>query len=279
MKLRCETEPLTSSEFGLRVNGLDLRVADQDDAQALIDLAATHQVLVVSGQQLTPQEQIDFCGKAGTIYPHPLKKNTCQWPEMTYVTNVAENGKARGYPGPGFHIWHSDMCYESTPPRFTTFYAERVPEEGGDTLFCDTLAAYDGLPAEIKEALEGKQAVFGFSQKLMERCQARGHMLQIDPEDQRPDTLHPVFRPHPPTGRKAVYANWTHTDAIDGMSQEQSDQYLNTIFAHCEDPAYIYAHSYREGDLVIWDNRATLHTGDGAVPEGQARIMRRVVIN
>lgn len=272
-----KAEPLTS-EFGLRINDLDLRMLSHDKVMEIIDLVWEHQVLVVSGQKMTPTEQIEFCRKAGPIFPHPLKNNTCQWPEMTYVTNVEENGEARGYPGPGFHIWHSDMCYEPNPPRLTTFYAEKVPEEGGNTLFCNTLAAYEDLPKGLKDALEDKQAVFGFSKKLMQRCQARGFMLEIDPEDQRPDTLHPVFRPHPHTGRKSIYINWTHTDAIVGMSPEDSDYYLDAIFSHCKNPSYIYAHSYQEGDFVIWDNNSTLHTGDGAVPEGQARIMRRVVI-
>ncbi|GKW41836.1 MULTISPECIES: TauD/TfdA dioxygenase family protein [Pectobacterium] len=264
--------------FGLKVTGINVKSIDQSDAESLIRLVINHQVVVISGQQLTPEEQIIFCRKLGDIFPHPLKKNTCPWPEMTYVTNVQKNGEAQGYPGPGFPIWHSDMCYEKEPPRFTTFYAEKVPEQGGKTLFCNTLAACDDLPLALKEKLEDKQAIFGFSQKRMQRCQERGFMLTIEPEDQRPDTLHSVLRPHPETGRKSIYVNWTHTDAISGMTEEESQSCLSTVYAHCEKPDYIYAHQYKEGDLVIWDNGSTLHTGDGAVPAGQARIMRRVVI-
>lgn len=265
-------------DFGLKVSGIDLKACNREQAEELIDLVSQNQLLVIKDQQLTPQEQIEFCRKLGTIFPHPLRQNTCRWTEMTYVTNVQDNGEARGYPGPGFPIWHSDMCYEPRPPRLTTFYAEKVPQEGGKTLFCDTWAAYDDLPGELKAMLEGKQARFGFSQNLMKRCQDRGFMLQIAAEDQRPDALHPVFRPHPQTGRKSVFVNWTHTDAIVDLPQKESDYYLDTLFKHCENEAYLYAHQYQEGDLVIWDNGSTLHTGDGAVPEGQARIMRRVVI-
>ncbi|WP_168403297.1 TauD/TfdA dioxygenase family protein [Erwinia amylovora] len=275
--MKWQTEKLTPS-FGLRVKGVDVKVINHSEVETLLELTKEYQVLVVAAQHLTPEEQIEFCRKTGTIFPHPLKKNTCPWPEMTYVTNVQENGEARGYPGPGFPIWHSDMCYEEHPPRLTTFYAEKVPSEGGKTLFCNTLAACADLPPQLSKALEDKQAIFGFSQKLVQRCQERGYMLHIEPEDQRPDTFHPVLRPHPQTGRKAIYVNWTHTDAIVGMSEQESDHYLNVLYRHCINPIYLYAHQYQEGDLVIWDNGSTLHTGDGAVPEGQARIMRRVVV-
>lgn len=267
-----------SPGFGIEVSGININDLTQAGIDSLTQLVVKHQVLVISGQNLTPEDQIAFCRKLGTIFPHPLKKNTCPWQEMTYVTNVQENGEARGYPGPGFPIWHSDMCYEKEPPGFTTFYAEKVPEQGGKTLFCNTLKAYNDLPSRLKEKLNNKQAIFGFSQKLMQRCQERGFNLTIEPEDQRPDTLHDVFRAHPQTGLKSIYVNWTHTDSVLGMSEDDSQACLNEIFAHCEKSEYIYAHEYKKGDFVIWDNGSTLHTGDGAVPQGQARIMRRVVV-
>ncbi|WP_267905376.1 TauD/TfdA dioxygenase family protein [Rickettsia tamurae] len=212
------------------------------------------------------------------LWPHPLKTNTCPHKEMTYVSNVSENGVTVGYPGPSFEIWHSDMCYEPQLPKFSFLYAEQVPDEGGNTLFTNSTLAYEDLEDEIKQKLYNKYAVFGFSKKLMERCKKRGYLLVIDKEDQRADCAHPVFRTHPLTKKKSIFVNWTHTDYIQGMLKEESDAILERLYNHSTQQKYVYTHKYDINDLIVWDNSATLHTGDGTIEITKPRIMRRVIV-
>ncbi|MCB1135944.1 MAG: TauD/TfdA family dioxygenase, partial [Chlamydiia bacterium] len=244
----------------------------------LEQLILKHQVVVFRDQDLDPLQQIAVCKQFGEIEPHPLKTNTCPYSEMTIVSNVSEDGESVGYPGPEFELWHSDMCYSPAPPKFSFLYAERVPPVGGNTLFANCYAAYDTLDPQIKEFLEGKLALFGFSEKLMERCRALGYPLEIAEEDQQSDVSHPVFRKHPITQRKAVFVNWTHTDSILGVDEKQSAELLDLIHRHTTRSDRVYSHRYRPRDLIVWDNSSTLHTGDGTVAIDRPRVMRRVVV-
>lgn len=252
---------------------------DQAVRDELESLIFDYRVVILRNFKLKPEEQIEFCRLFGRIEPHPLKLNTCPYAEMTYVSNVIEGGISRGYPGPSFPIWHSDMCYEKVPPKFSFFYAERVPNKGGRTLFSDTTRAYDDLPQDIKQLIVDKYATFGFSQKLMDRCHKKGYELIINEEDQRPDCLHPIVRVHPITKKKSIFVNWTHTDSVQGLSQSESDKLLNFLYDFSVQDHYIYKHQYQKDDLIVWDNSSTLHTGDGSIALDQPRVMRRVIVN
>lgn len=268
-----------SDVLGLEIIGVQLNPnMSKEDIEHLQDLIFRHQVVVFRDQKMTPAEQIAICRQFGEIEPHPLKTNTCQYNEMTIVSNVSEDGKVLGYPGPQFHLWHSDMCYELNPPKFSFLYAEKVPNQGGNTLFSNGYLAYEKLDQATKEKLSGKEAVFGFSENLIKRCRERNYSLEIAKEDQRPDVLHPVFRKHPVTGKRSIFVNWTHTDCIVGFDEKESNQLLHDLFEHCAKPDLVYSHKYLPNDLIVWDNASTLHTGDGTTQVERPRIMRRVVI-
>lgn len=272
-----------SSHFGLEIHNFDIKcLLDDNNASKTNELRTmvfNHQLLVLRDQDINPLEQIEICKKFGNVHLHPLKKNTCKYPEMSVISNISEDGKMLGYPGPSFPIWHSDMCYEIEPPKLTFFYAEQVPQTGGNTLFANSQAAYKDLSNSIKTELQNRQAVFGFSEKLMKRCQQRGYQLVIDDKDKQQDVVHPIFRSNPITNKLSIFVNWTHTDSIVDMSEAESNQYLNYLYAHSTLPIYTYSHAYRKGDLIIWDNGSTLHTGDGTTNPYQPRIMRRVIVN
>lgn len=273
-----KTNPLSDS-FGLEV--LDAKLSANmhvNTIQHIEKLILDYKVVVFRKQNLTPIEQINFCKNFGEIEPHPLKTNTCPYDEMTYVSNVSKDGVCKGYPGPQFYIWHSDMCYKKIPPKFSFLYAEQVPDIGGNTLFANTTKAYEELSKAIKEDLAEKKAIFGFSKKLMQRCKQKGYNLIIDVDDQRPDCVHPVFRVHPITKKKSIFVNWTHTDSILNMTSDKSKYYLDLLFQHSTKSNYVYSHKYSKNDLIVWDNSATLHTGDGTIEIDKPRIMRRVVV-
>ncbi|MFK8040587.1 MAG: TauD/TfdA dioxygenase family protein [Rickettsiaceae bacterium] len=209
------------NRFGMEV-GLELHSQMESNLIAYLEeLILENKVVIFKNQNLSPIEQIQFCKQFGEIEPRPLKNNTCPYLEMTYVSNVIENGVSKGYPGPQFYIWHSDMCYEKIPPKFSFLYAEQVPDIGGNTLFANTTKAYEDLNLEIKQKLESQKAIFGFSARLMQRYKKKGYDLIISKEDQRLDCIHPLFRKHPITDKKSIFVNWTHTDSIIDMDPDE----------------------------------------------------------
>tara|TARA_R110000868_G_scaffold361111_1_gene623117 strand:- start:297 stop:1133 length:837 start_codon:yes stop_codon:yes gene_type:complete len=276
--MQYQTNKLSKS-FGVEVIGVKLHSnMEQKVINEIEELILKNKVVVFRGQDFTPEEQIAFCKQFGETALHPLKQNTCPYNDMTYISNISEKGVNLGYPGPSFPIWHSDLCYEPNPPKFSFLYAEKVPDKGGNTIFANSTLAYEELDADLKEKLKDKLAVFGFSEKLMQRCKDKNYDLVIAKEDQRPDFLHPVFRTHPSTKKKSIFVNWTHTDSIKGFSDKESSKYLDELFKHSTKDRYTYSHNYDKNDLIIWDNSATLHTGDGSIEIDKPRVMRRVVI-
>lgn len=269
-----------SDALGIEVLGANLHPnMTQEEVNKFQELILKHQVVVFRNQNLAPMEQIQTCRLFGLIEPHPLKENTCPYPEMTIVSNVSEDGKPLGYPGPMFHLWHSDMCYEQHPPKFSFLYAEKVPGKGGNTLFANTRQAYEDLEYSFQQYLLSLNAVFGFSEKLMARCQERGYSLVIAPCDQRRDVIHPVIRFHPITQKPAIFVNWTHTDRIIGLTDDDSQHLLKKLYDHYTQSHYVYSHHYQANDLIVWDNSSTMHTGDGTIAIDKPRVMRRVVVN
>ena len=268
-----------SPVLGAEITGLDLRKPlSQNGIDEVMDLFHRHQVLVFRDQSLTPEEQIAACGQFGEIEIHPLEVVPWVHRELTYVANIYPGREdIFEHCGPPFELWHSDTCYLPYPAKMSLLYAEKVPSSAGDTLFADMYKAYDDLPAEIKQKIEGKEAVFGSGYKLMERCKKRGYDLQISENDMQPDVSHPIVRSHPVTKRKSIFVNWAHTDHIVDMPTRESDELLNYIYDHCRKPEYVYVHEYRQGDLIVWDNASTIHSNtDKKLSE--VRIMRRVMI-
>lgn len=267
-----------SATMGLEIIGVDLK---QDLSPELIqkfkNFLYEYQVIVFRDQEFTQAEQIHACGKFGDIEPHPLSQNSTQHRELTVVSNVSEDGKALGYAGPQFELWHSDVCYYPKPTEMSMLYAELVPSQHGETFFADQYRAYNDLPNTIKQQILGKHALFGFGEKLMQRCQKRGFNLQIAEEDWVTPVAHPVVRTHPYTKKNSLYVNWTHTDSIVELSAEDSEKTLDFLYNHQVQEQYRYVHSYKPGDLVIWDNCSTLHTGSPFLTD-EPRIMRRVMI-
>lgn len=268
-----------SAALGAEIIGLDLRDdLNPNMVQTIYDALHQHQVLVFRAQTFTLEEQIQACGQFGEIELHPALDVPWKHREITYVANTDPTyTQVFEHCGPTFELWHSDTCYLPQPARMSLLYAERVPNEGGETLFANTVKAYDDLSDELKARLADKKAVFGSGYQLMERCQKRGYNLCIPPEEIHPDVVHPVIRSHPDSGRKSIYVNWAHTDRILDMSDEESSALLNELYEHCQSEQYQYAHHPRQGDLIVWDNAATLHANT-AKKLTEVRVMRRVMI-
>ncbi len=139
-------------------------------------------------------------------------------------------------------------------------YGIEIPEEGGNTGFANMYTAYETLPKELKNAVEGKRGVFLAGRNNAKQSFRR--TLSQAQKDRTPAVSHPVVRTHPETGRKSIFANEQHTIAIEGLSEAESDAVLAELFAHCTRPEFIYRHKWQSSDLTFWDNRCVLHIAD-----------------
>jgi taurine dioxygenase len=204
-------------------------------------------------------------------------------PEIYVLSNIIENGKPVGIKDAG-NYWHTDLSYTRAPSRGSIMYAIEVPEKDGaplgDTQFASTAAAYDALSPELKEKLQGLKAIHRFWDRYLRERKAAGSDVMISDERRAgtPDVVHPVVRTHPFTGRKCLYVNEGFTVGIVGMPEDESRALLKELFAHCTKPEFTYRHQWRVGDIVMWDNCATLHraTVDYALP--QRRLMQRTTL-
>jgi taurine dioxygenase len=170
--------------------------------------------------------------------------------------------------------FHSDQCYNEKPANGTFLYAIEIPSEGGDTLFLNMYKAYETLPSALKERVDGKKALNAYLYDSTTRETAEQKLdLSLHPH-----YTQPIVRTHPDTKRKALYVNRLMTWSVEDVDAGEGKALLNQIFAHIEQDQFIYAHKWRVGDLVLWDNRCTLHARTD-FSDKERRLLRRVVIS
>jgi taurine dioxygenase len=264
-------QPL-SAALGAEIIGIDLRQEIGDDVLAQIR-DAWHQNLVIllRDQKLSEEEQVRFAAKFGAPAQIHTKQFVRNHPAVMLVSNVREDGKPIGALPDGEMHFHTDQCHQERPAKASMLYALEVPSMGGNTLFANGYRAYETLPPEIKRRIEGRKAVNAYDYDAA--ATKRGTRLAPSV----PSYAHPVVRTHPATGRKALYVNRLMTVRIEGLPVQESDELLAILFDHQERREFIYEHVWRPGDLLIWDNRCTLHARTDFSPN-ERRLMRRVTI-
>jgi taurine dioxygenase len=261
-----------SAALGAEIIGIDLRQEIGDDVFAQIR-DAWHQNLVIllRDQKLSEEEQVRFAAKFGAPAQIHTKQFVRNHPAVMLVSNVREDGKSIGALPDGEMHFHTDQCHQERPAKASMLYALEVPSMGGNTLFANGYRAYETLPPEIKRRIEGRKAVNAYDYDAA--ATKRGTRLAPSV----PSYAHPVVRTHPATGRKALYVNRLMTVRIEGLPVQESDELLAILFDHQERREFIYEHVWRPGDLLIWDNRCTLHARTDFSPN-ERRLMRRVTI-
>ena len=261
-----------SAALGVEIIGIDLRQEIGDDVFAQIR-DAWHQNLVIllRDQKLSEEEQVRFAAKFGAPAQIHTKQFVRNHPAVMLVSNVREDGKPIGALPDGEMHFHTDQCHQERPAKASMLYALEVPSMGGNTLFANGYRAYETLPPEIKRRIEGRKAVNAYDYDAA--ATKRGTRLAPSV----PSYAHPVVRTHPATGRKALYVNRLMTVRIEGLPVQESDELLAILFDHQERREFIYEHVWRPGDLLIWDNRCTLHARTDFSPN-ERRLMRRVTI-
>jgi len=250
------------------------------DASTPIDaaLSATLQdiwhrslVLLLRDQRLSMEDQVRFAecfGPPATIH---TPEHRAGHPAVMLISNVRENGRLIGALPDGEMHFHTDQCHQERPAKASMLYAIEIPRLGGNTLFANAYMAYESLPADVKRRIEGKRAInaYDYDSAAMKRGTRLGEGV--------PHYAHPMVRTHPATRRKALYVNRLMTIAIEGMAQAESDELLSFLFDHQEQRQFVYEHVWRVGDLLMWDNRCTLHARTD-FSAAERRLMRRVTI-
>ena len=261
-----------SDALGAAITGVDLsQDVDAETVAAIKHAWLDNIIIVFPRQNITDDEQEKFCRNFGDL---ELVRTTTsidkEHPSIMMITNVKDSGKPTALED-GEMMFHYDQCYYEQPSMGSTLYAIEIPDEGGNTLFASCIKAYDALSDDWKQRIEGLRALNYYDY-------ARNPTMR--PDDVNPDVpqwTHPVVRIHPETGKKAIYVNRLMSILIEGLPAEESDEILHYLFDHIERSEFVYEHVWTVGDMMMWDNRCSVHARTYFSP-AKRRMMRRVTV-
>ncbi|TYC64754.1 TauD/TfdA family dioxygenase [Stappia sp. BW2] len=273
-----------SDVMGGEVEGFDLStlssVCERTD---FLSEVCRNGLLVFHDQNLSAQQFGELSRFCGELEFHVLDQYRLEEvPEIYVISNIVENGKSVGNPKDGFG-WHTDQSYLHRPTAYTLLHGVETPAEGADTLFASTEEAYGQLDPELKARIDGMKAVHSY---VYMRTGNADYMrdngvkseLTAAQREQVPDVVHPLVRTHPLTGRKSLYLGGDCIVRIEGMEYEESRALLDTLFAAVLAPANQIALKWRPGDVVIWDNRTTMHSATDYDRERYRRLIWRTSV-
>jgi taurine dioxygenase len=262
--------------MAIAVSGLDIgRPLDGETQAGLRRLLNENLVLCIRGQALSPVAFRDAMARFGTPVKRLQLERTPECEEVNIVSSEDRDVLGDGRKLVNGASWHTDDSFMREPCSLTMLYGVTIPSRGGDTQFVNMYAAYEALPEATKRRIDGLQVVHRYqSSRQTNRVSQR-------PESEMkamPEATHPLVKVHPETGRKALYLNANRMEQVVGMERAESDRLLDELIAHAIRPEFQYRHAWQKGDVVIWDNRCTLHKANADYPEGERRLMHRVVV-
>jgi taurine dioxygenase len=258
--------------FGVEIFDVDVASADRETLSEVATLLFRHGAIVLRGQSLDQAAQVAFTKTFGAPAPNDYPE-WCdpEYPEIYVISNKVVNGRRIGDPAAGLN-WHTDMNFHRNPALCTMLYALEVPNEGSDTLVADVCAAWNALPAERQSQLDGLMVQHSFS-KLMEK---RGRQPTKEQLEALPDVIHPLVRRHAHDGRKSLWVSASIViRGILGMPEPEAMELIDELIAFAMQDRFVYRHKWRPGDILVWDNRCTLHRGTPFDMENEVRYVRR----
>jgi taurine dioxygenase len=276
--LRIEVRP-TGAALGAEIRGVDLtRIGEQDFAD-IHRAWLEHQVLLFRDQTLDDEQLIAFSRRFGELDWAPVQETGRRFveghPEIYVVSNVIENGEPIGSLGAGEAVWHTDMSYLPDPPKASMLYALEVPPQGGNTGFVSMYAAYEALPAALQRRIQG------MSLKHDGTYNSGGYVRQgvaaVDDPLTSPGAVHPIACRHPETSRTALYLGRRRNAYVTGLTIAESEALLDELWSYAERVEFTWYNQWRVGDLVLWDNRCTMHRRDPFDADAR-RIMHRTQV-
>lgn len=265
------TRPLAPS-IGVEITGVDLSQPMSDATFAkVLDAWYKNLIILFRDQRLTEDDQVRFGERFGPPAVSHTRRFTTKNPAVMLISNIRENGELIGALPDGEMNFHTDQCHQERPAMASMLYSLEVPSQGGNTLFANAYLAYETLPEAMKRKVEGRRALNAYDYDNASTI--RGTKLR----DGIPSYWHPIVRTHPATGRKALYVNRLMTVAIEGMTDNEGNDLLNALFDHQEKREFVYEHVWRPHDVLLWDNRCTLHARTD-FSAAERRLMRRLTI-
>lgn len=265
--------------LGVVVDGVDLSDLDDRGFSAIYEAWLQHQVLLFRDQRLDDARLIAFSRRFGELDWAPVQENGRRFvpglPEIYVVSNIVENGVAIGSLGAGEAVWHTDMSYVDDPPVASLLYALEVPQHGGDTSFCSMYAVWEALPASLREEVRTRRCKHDGT--FNSGGYVRAGVTATDDPRKSPGAVHPLVCTHPETGREVLYLGRRRNAYLLGLALDQSEALLNRIWSYVSDSPRCWTHKWRVGDLVLWDNRCTMHRRD-AFDARERRVMHRTQV-
>jgi len=261
------------ARLGAEIHGLDLKQAlSPETFKAFEATLIEHKVLVLRDQHLNTQQHVAISRLFGELEVHPMRPQG-QFPEILVLDNHKDN------PVLSTDVWHSDTTFRKNPTRYTILRCEIMPKVGGDTLWSDMEAAYEGLSPVFRKLIDGLLAVHDFKnfRTLYTRSDEDQAKLRRM-EELFPNPTHPVVRTHPANGRKSIYVNPQFTLHIEGMAPMESRAILDVLFAQAHVPEYQFRVRWTPGTIVFWDNRSTQHYAANDYYPQRRRMERTAVV-
>ena len=246
--------------LGARIEGLDLALPISEALSSeLRELIHKHQVVLFPQQSFTAAEQLNLAKTLGPVRSRKLPdsyfspKSSDDTPGIAYVSNIRDsNGIPTGIIPDGEMWFHHDTCYTEEPDKFTMLYAIEVPKHGGNTRWANMYAAWNTLPSHLKKEIEDKRGLNVYDYATIERPDLKS-LEKIE------HAWQPAVITHPHTNHRALFVNRLMTCQIEGLDETESFSLLEPIFDHIEQDQFIYEHTWRPGDFIIWDNLSTVH--------------------
>lgn len=267
-----------SQLMAAEVTGVDMSAPVENDLAAALNKAfLDHLVLCIRDQRLSPAGYVNAAGIFGRPQEQLVKHFLYPSEPLISLVSSLDNRDQAGDGKPivrGPH-WHTDDSFFEAPAKATVLYALEIPESRGDTWFANMYAAFEALDEETKARIAELRAVHKY---VSRRAGAKVAKLSEDDQKKTPDVSHPLVRTHPETGGRSLYLNPNRIDHIEGMSLEDGDALLDALYAHAFEERFHYRHRWREGDLLIWDNRCTMHRASSDLEPGDRRLLHRILL-
>jgi taurine dioxygenase len=277
-----ETMQITKvkEHIGAIVTGIDLaQPVDPATQEKLYDAVVENVVLVIRGQaHLSPAQLQAAAERFGELMEDQNRLYLVDgFPLISVLDNFHKDSKGQPAKVGKNATWHTDHTNQERPPKFTMLYAVAVPDKGGATSVCNSRAAYEALPKELKQQITGMKT----ENTLISSARfhlANPDILKEQLESTRPPTVQPLVRTHPETGTKAVWFHKSKTERVIGMTPEETQDFLQDLTDKITQPQFCYAHEYQKGDLLIIDDRASLHKAGHDFDPSQHRRLYRLLV-
>jgi taurine dioxygenase len=268
-----------SGGIGAEVIGVDPAELSDAGFDAVYRAWLEHSVLLFRDLTLSDDRLISFSRRFGELDLAPVQETGRRfvegWPELYVISNVVEDGKPIGSLGSGEAVWHTDMSYLEDPPIASILYALEVPPTGGDTAFVNMYSLYEALPETLQRYIstlrvkhDGTYNSGGY---------IREGVRETDDPRESEGTFHPLVRTHPETGRRVLFLGRRRNAYVEGLDLADSEALLDELWEYVDYEELTWQHVWRVGDLVLWDNRCTMHRRDPFDPS-ERRVMHRTQV-